>query len=159
MRELDPPGALGQGRPHRNSNGHRMPKPPASQSPPPPKAGKASGGFFTTFAHRPRLLAGAALMIAAYIPLQLGVDIREATRLLIAWNVGAWAFLIMITIMVLDPKRDARVQSRPEDENQWVLVVVGVVAALAAIAAIVWELGPVKDMMGWAKAGHLALVG
>ncbi len=97
-------------------------------------------------------------MVAAYIPLRLGVDIREATRLLIAWNVGAWAFLFLILHMVSDPRREASVQSRPEDENQWVLVVLGVVAALAAIAAIVWELGPVKDMTGWLKAGHLALV-
>jgi uncharacterized membrane protein len=97
-------------------------------------------------------------MIAAYIPLRLGFDIREATRLLVAWNVGAWAFLILILIMVRDPMRDARVQSRREDENQWVLVVLGIVASLAATAAIVWELGPVKDMSGWPKAGHLALV-
>jgi uncharacterized membrane protein len=97
-------------------------------------------------------------MVAAYIPLRLGVDIREATRLLIAWNVGAWAFLFMILHMVSDPRREASVQSRPEDENQWVLVVLGVVAALAAIAAIIWELGPVKNMSGWLKAGHLALV-
>ena len=47
----------------------------------------------------------------------------------------------------------------PEDENQWVLVALGIVASLAAMAAIVWELGPVKTMAGWAKAGHLALVG
>ena len=98
-------------------------------------------------------------MVAAYVPLQLGVDIREATRLLIAWNVGAWAFLIMILHMVMDPRREASVQSKPEDENQWVLVVLGIVASLAAIAAIVWELGPVKNMTGWEKAGHLALVG
>ena len=98
-------------------------------------------------------------MVATYLVMRVGVDIREATRLLVAWNVGAWAFLILIGFMVRDPKRDARVQSRPEDENQWVLVVLGVVAALAAIAAIVWELGPVKDMTGWLKAGHLALVG
>ena len=98
-------------------------------------------------------------MVAAYVPLQLGVDIREATRLLIAWNVGAWAFLILIARMVTDPRREASVWSRPEDENQWVLVVLGIVASLAAMAAIVWELGPVKNMAGWEKAGHLALVG
>jgi uncharacterized membrane protein len=104
-------------------------------------------------------LAGAILMVAAYVPLQLGFESREATRLLIAWNVGAWAFLILILHMVRDPRRDARVFSRPEDENQWVLLVLGVVAALAAIAAIVWELGPVKNLSGWPKAGHLILVG
>ncbi len=97
-------------------------------------------------------------MVAAYVPLQLGVDIREATRLLIAWNVGAWAFLLMILHMITDPRRDASVWSRPEDENQWVLVVLGIVASLAAMAAIVWELGPVKNMAGWEKAGHLTLV-
>jgi uncharacterized membrane protein len=150
-----------------------MPKPP-----PPPRADKAPGtpkgpssptagkptakapvGFLGTFAHRPRLLAGAILMVAAYVPLQLGVEIHEATRLLIAWNVGAWAFLFLILHMVIDPRREASVFSRPEDENQWVLVVVGIVASLAATAAIVWELGPVKNMAGWEKAGHLALVG
>jgi uncharacterized membrane protein len=150
-----------------------MPKPPpppradktagTPKTPPPATAGKPdtrpSLGFIATFAHRPRLLAGAGLMVAAYIPLQLGFDIREATRLLVAWNVGAWAFLIMILLMVTDPRREARVFSRPEDENQWVLVVLGIVASLAAMAAIVWELGPVKNMAGWEKTSHLALVG
>jgi uncharacterized membrane protein len=135
-----------------------MPKRLVPQPPPPSKPDPAKGSFLPTFSHRPRLLAGGALMIAAYIPLRLAFDIREATRLLVAWNVGAWAFLVMILIMVCDPRRDARAQSRPEDENQWVLVVLGIVASLAAIAAIVWELGPVKDMSGWPKAGHLALV-
>jgi uncharacterized membrane protein len=120
---------------------------------------KGPVGFLGTFAHRPRLLAGAVLMVAAYVPLQLGVDIREATRLLIAWNVGAWAFLILILHMAMDPRREASVFSRPEDENQWVLVVLGIVASLAAMAAIVWELGPVKNMAGWEKTGHLTLVG
>jgi uncharacterized membrane protein len=150
-----------------------MPKPPPPpradkatvipKSAPPPEAskpgGKASVGLIATLAHRPRLLAGAILMVAAYLALRAGVEIREATRLLIAWNVGAWAYLVMITVMVTNPRGDARVQARPEDENQWALVVLGVLAALAALAAIVWELGPVKDMAGWEKAGHLVLVG
>jgi uncharacterized membrane protein len=126
-------------------------------APRPPKAEKASGGLLAAFAHRPRLIAGAVIMVVTFV--FVPHDIREATRLLIAWNVGAWAFLVMILIMVTDPRREASVQSKPEDENQWVLVVLGIVAAMAAIAAIVWELGPVKDMTGWPKAGHLALVG
>jgi uncharacterized membrane protein len=148
------------------------------KSPRPPRADKASGApkpppapgvqepaqpaladLRRTFAHRPRLLAGAILMVAAYIALRAGAEIREATRLLIAWNVGAWAFLLLILQMIMDPKREASVQSRPEDESQWALVALGITAALAAIAAIVWELGPVKNMAGWAKAGHLMLVG
>ena len=150
-----------------------MPKPPrppradkalgGPKSPPPPSAAKPAAktltGSLRAFTHRPRLLAGATLMAAAYIPLQFGVEIREATRLLIAWNVGAWAFLLLILHMVMDRTRDARVESRPEDENQWVLVALGIVASLAAVAAIVWELGPVKNLSGWPKTGHLTLVG
>ena len=119
------------------------------KAPRPPKAEKASGGILASFAHRPRLIAGAAIMVVTYV--FVPHDIREATRLLIAWNVGAWAFLVMIALMMADPRREARVQARPEDENQWVLVVLGIVAALAAIAAIVWELGPVKDLTGLAQ--------
>jgi uncharacterized membrane protein len=124
---------------------------------PPPKAVAASGGILAKIAHRPRLLAGAALMVATYFLYPFAG--REATRLLVAWNVGAWVFLVLIAHMMVDRRRDARVESRPEDENQWVLVAVGIVAALAALAAIVWELGPVKDLTGMIKAGHLALVG
>jgi uncharacterized membrane protein len=127
-------------------------------SPPPPRAGKPSLGFLANFAHRPRLLLGALLMVAAYVALSFGVEVREATRLLLAWNVGAWAYLVLIALMVMNPNRDARVQARPEDENQWMLVALGILASLAAMAAIVWELGPVKNMTGWPKAGHLALV-
>jgi uncharacterized membrane protein len=65
----------------------------------------------------------------------------------------------MMTHMMTRPKADARLDARPEDEKQSVLVILGVVAACAALAAIVWELGPVKTMEGLAKAWHLALVG
>jgi uncharacterized membrane protein len=116
-----------------------------------------STGFFATFVHRPRLFVGAVIMVVTYLAFRF--EAREATRLLVAWNVGAWAFLAMIAAMVADPKRSARAQARPEDENQWMLVFLGIVAACAATAAIVWELGPVKDMTGWPKAGHLMLVG
>src|SRR6201994_2298047 len=124
-----------QPRPYKAAGTPKAPPPPRNAAPAP----RPPTGYLTTFAHRPRLLAGAALMVAAYVPLQLGVDIREATRLLIAWNVGAWVFLILIAHMVTNPKREASVWSRPEDENQWVLVVLGVIASLAAMGAIVWE--------------------
>jgi uncharacterized membrane protein len=128
-----------------------------SNSPPSPGADEEQGGFLVTLAHRPRLLAGAVIMVAAYFAFPLHV--REATRLLVAWNVGTWAYLVMMVHMMMRAKADARLDARPEDESQWVLVVLGVVAACAAMAAIVWELGPVKAMEGLTKGAHLALVG
>ena len=119
-----------------------------------------SAGFrdiLASMAHRPRLLASAALMVVAYFLIPSGI--REPTRLLIAWNVGAWAFLALVAHMWSAPKADARVDSRPEDEGREVLLVLAVVAGIAAIGAIVWELGPVRQMAPWAKTEHLLLVG
>ncbi len=96
-------------------------------------------------------------MVATYFAIPF--EVRAPTRLLLAWNVGAWAFLVMIAFMMMDRRRDARARAAPEDENQWVLVVLGIVAAVAAVAAIVWELGPVKELTGLPKAWRLALVG
>jgi uncharacterized membrane protein len=130
-----------------------------STPPPSPAADSDSGGFLTTLAHRPRLIAGAALMVAAYVVLGFAPLVeREATRLLVAWNIGAWAYLGMIMHMMRGPAADPRVDARPEDESQWVLVAFGVFAAAASLAAIIWELGPVKNLEGFTKAGHLALV-
>jgi uncharacterized membrane protein len=125
---------------------------------PPPGADEAPGGLLTTISHRPRLLAGALIVVAAYLVLLfLPLAMRESTRLVVAWNAGSWAYLILIALMMLRPGADPRIEARPEDESQWVLLVLGVIAACAALAAIVWELGPVKNMAGLAKAGRLAL--
>ena len=125
--------------------------------PPPSGAEPAPGGVVLSFAHRPRLLIGAALMVVAYV-LALPMSIREATRLLIAWNVGAWVFLLLIAMMIGDRKANIRRRAHVEDENQWTLLLVGLLAGGASLAAIVWELGPVKGMEGWEKTAHVALV-
>ena len=122
-----------------------------SKAPPAPKGKRPA-----RWARRPRLIIGAALMVVTYFVVPR--DFREATRLLIAWNAGAWVFLVLIAVMMADRQRDARAEAAPEDEDQRTLVVLGIVAAIAAIAAIIWELGPVKDMKGWPKAAHLGLV-
>jgi uncharacterized membrane protein len=53
----------------------------------PSKSDKPSGGFMATFVHRPRLFVGAAIMLVTYLAFRF--EAREATRLLVAWNVGA----------------------------------------------------------------------
>ncbi len=61
---------------------------------PSPDADEAPCGFLVTLAHRPRLLAGAFIMVATYLVVLLApVAARESTRLLVAWNVGSWAYL------------------------------------------------------------------
>jgi len=106
---------------------------------------------------RPRLPLCAALAAAAY-----GVEpsgLQVATRALVAWNVGAWAFFALVGVMISRVADDAvRRHATQEDENPWILLILGVIAAGAAFAAIVWELGPVKDLAGSVKALHIGLV-
>jgi uncharacterized membrane protein len=112
----------------------------------------------STLARRPRLLIGAAIGVAAYF--LTPASFREATRALIGWNVGAWAFLAAIAQMMAISNGDRiRDHAHQEDEKPFALLVIAVLAAGAAVAAILWELGPVKDMKGADKALHLGLVG
>ena len=115
-------------------------------------------GFARTIKRRPRLYIGAVIMIVVYFALA-GAGLREATRALAAWNAGSWSFLALVfTMMARAPQGSVRHHASREDENPWVLLLVGVFAAVAALAAIVWELGPVKEMTGLAKGEHIALV-
>jgi uncharacterized membrane protein len=118
----------------------------------------APAEYLTTFTRRPRLLIGAGIGIVAFALFPWPV--REATRALIGWNVGAWLFLALIAQMMIASKgADIESHAAQEDEKTLSLLIVAVVAATWALVAIVWELGPVKDMHGLNKGLHLGLVG
>ena len=117
-----------------------------------------AGHYLNTLIRRPRLLIGLGLGLAAY--LATPSDIRQATRALVGWNVGAWAFIALVLyMMATSAEGDIRRRAHQEDEKPLALLIIAVLAAGAAIAAIMWELGPVKDMHGINKGLHLALVG
>jgi uncharacterized membrane protein len=119
---------------------------------------KARRGALGALRRRTRLVVGIAAMVIAF--LVVPGDLRMATRALIAWNVGAWLFLALIAAMTMGrgPSGAVRAHAAEEDENQWGLLIITLVGAIAAMAAIVWELGPVKDMTGLLKAEHISLV-
>ena len=106
---------------------------------------------------RPRLPLCAVVAVVAYW--LTPAEFQPATRALIAWNVGAWVFLALVAVMVSrEAAQTIRQHAMQEDESPWILLIIGLIAACAALAAIVWELGPVKDMTGLLKASHIALV-
>jgi uncharacterized membrane protein len=107
--------------------------------------------------HRPRLLAGVAIALIAYFAVG-PFDLREATRALIAWNAGAWTFLALIAQMMASESGRGRPDALAEDEGRTAVLLLSVLAATAAFAAIVWELGPVKSMAGFNKDAHIVLV-
>ena len=74
------------------------------------------GAFFNTFARRPRLLIGLGLGVAAYVLAPW--SLREATRALIGWNVGAWAFIALVAhLMLTSTDDDIRDHAAQEDET------------------------------------------
>ena len=105
---------------------------------------------------RPRMYICALVMVLAY--LAIPADLRVATRALLAWNIGALLFVVLIGwMMARSTEETIQARAALEDENQWVLLVVGTLAACAALAAIVAELGAVKDLTGWDKGAHITL--
>ena len=108
--------------------------------------------------HRPRIYICALVMVLVYFAIPF--EMRVATRALIAWNVGALLFIGLIGSMALKATEESmQAHAALEDENQWVLLAVGTIAACASLAAIFAELGVVKEMAGFNKGAHIALTG
>ena len=107
---------------------------------------------------RPRLYICCALTVAVYF--LCPADLRVATRALLAWNAGALLFIALVGQMIArSDDRTIRARAFLEDDNQWVLLLFGIVAAGASLAAIFAELSLVKDLTGFEKALHIGLTG
>ena len=112
--------------------------------------------MLSLFKHRPRIVICAAFGVAVYF--LLPAQMRVATRGLAAWNAATVLFIVLVGwMMARSTLRSIAAHASLEDENQWIVLLVGIVAACAAMAAIVAELGVVKDMTGLHKGEHIAL--
>ncbi|MCI0597953.1 MAG: DUF1345 domain-containing protein [Beijerinckiaceae bacterium] len=87
----------------------------------------------------PRLFSGAAAGILAglLLPASLGLS----TRLLIAWNTGAWLYFIASGLMIARATpQTLRGRARASDEGRLFILLLTCLAAIASIAAIVAQL-------------------
>jgi uncharacterized membrane protein len=115
-----------------------------------------AGGIISVLKHRPRIFICAMVGVALYF--LLPAEMRVATRSLVAWNFATLLFIALVAWMMAHSTiQSIAGHAAIEDENQWILLAVGVLAACAAMAAIVAELSVVKDMTGLHKAEHIAL--
>ncbi len=109
-----------------------------------------------TLRARPRLFIGVGVGIVAW--LVQPADWREATRLLIAWNVATWLYLVLALIMAATASQESiRRRALDQDESRFVILALSVMASVASMGAIVAQLGAVKDMTGVEKAIHVGL--
>jgi uncharacterized membrane protein len=109
---------------------------------------------------RPRLLIAMAVAIAVATLLPEQVSDHRLTRWLIAWNAGALLYVILAALMMRGAtSSQIRHRAQLQDEGQYAILVLVVLAAIASLGAIGGELAVVKDMHGLVKRGHIALAG
>lgn len=104
----------------------------------------------------PRLAIAAA--IGVVIGFALPEAIRETTRALIAWDISVLIYLTLsIALMWRSSHDEIRRHARSRDEGRLTILVLATFVACASMAAILAELGPVKNMDGAQKALHIGL--
>lgn len=107
---------------------------------------------------RPRLVVSVVIGLVAYalLPQSLGT----VTRLLVAWNIGTLADIVLNGIMVARADtRTMRWRAGITDDGKWVMLGLSTVAALAAMGAILIEIGIAKNLKGSSAGIHYLLAG
>jgi uncharacterized membrane protein len=128
----------------------------SNSNPPAPRGLDRLVRMAATFRRRPRILICSAFGVIAYV--LMPATLRVATRGLVAWNLATLLFIALVGwMMARSTQRTIAMRAALEDEKQWVVLLVGLIAVCAALAAIVAELGVVKDMAGLRKGEHIAL--
>jgi len=108
--------------------------------------------------NRPRLV------IAAFVGFLAGLALPEhlwfMTRVLIAWNVGVWFYLIAVGWLMMRASH-AQVRRVAEQEDRSAVAVLAIMslAAVISVAAIVIELTQSKEISMDARAAHYVLAG
>lgn len=114
------------------------------------------GRYLRHFAARPRLVACIPIVALSYV---LTPSLwHDSTRLLIGWNIAA-SLYILLTARTMAKATDASIRKHAEltDESRFAVLMFCIAAAAACLAAIVAQLGAVKETQGILRAGHLSL--
>jgi len=106
--------------------------------------------------HRARL--SVAFGIGLVVVLLLPGSMTLLTRCLIAWNVAVWLYLIlMLELMIRANHVQVSKIAQQEDKSALVVLSIMSVAAVASLAAIIFELLSVKELPTGLQLFHYAL--
>jgi len=96
------------------------------------------------------------LVISFLIP---SINWNLITRFLVAWNIGAWIYLIFIMCLIIN-KKDNQIKkiAEYEDEKQINIVIIMVLAVFISIAAIVMEINHAKQSTSHLKFFNYLLI-
>jgi uncharacterized membrane protein len=116
--------------------------------------------FVHVFKVRPRLFIVLLLGVLAGLLLPTGIASQPVTRWLIAWNIGAGLYIVLAAAMMIRSSTlHMRRRAQLQDDGKYAILFLTVVAAIASLVAIAFELAVVKDLHGWIKGAHIALAG
>ena len=116
--------------------------------------------FVHVFKVRPRLFIVFAIGVLTGLLLPVGVASQPVSRWLIAWNVGAWLYVALAAVMMVrSSKGHMRHRAQLQDDGKYMILGLTVIAAIASLVAIAFELAVVKDLHGWSRGLHVALAG
>src|SRR6185312_11908248 len=105
---------------------------------------------------RPRL--SGAILLGIGLVVLLTRSIWGPTRALVAWDLGAGAYLgLAWVMMVRSDIEKIRLRAKIQDDGAAVILALTVVASIASLAAIVLELMGIKGLPPRAQTSHLAL--
>jgi uncharacterized membrane protein len=116
--------------------------------------------FLHVFKVRPRLFIVIAIGVLTGLLLPTGIASQPISRWLIAWNVGAWLYVALAAAMMIrSSKGHMRHRAQLQDDGKYAILGLTVIAAIASLVAIAFELAIVKDLHGWQRGAHVALAG
>jgi uncharacterized membrane protein len=116
--------------------------------------------FVHVFKVRPRLFIVLAIGVLTGLLLPHGIASQPVSRWLIAWNVGAWLYVVLAAAMMIRSSQGhMRHRAQLQDDGKFVILGLTVISAIASLVAIAFELAVVKDLHGWSKGAHVALAG
>jgi uncharacterized membrane protein len=116
--------------------------------------------FVHVFQVRPRLYIVIVLGVLAGLLLPTGVASQPVTRWLIAWNFGAGLYIALAAAMMIRSSQEhMRHRAQLQDDGKYAILGLTVIAAIASLVAIAFELAVVKDLHGWQRGAHIALAG
>lgn len=107
---------------------------------------------------RPRLFSSAALGIAITVVLALTGQWRRPIPVVVGWDIGVAVYLVLAFFMMTRASiQDIRRRAAEEDDGQFIILVLAVVAAVASLYAIVVELSSPGLPGSKRPGGHILL--
>lgn len=108
--------------------------------------------------HHPRLFLSIFIGNLVFLFLPNSLALHSTTRLIVAWNVTAWLYLILAALMITRTSHaQMKLRAKKQNEGKYVLLSMVIMAAIMSLGAIILELSIVKELTGFIRTAHIAL--